>query len=110
MDDPIANAVYDRAGRHLTVYLSGELDQSIAPALTDDILRHIFDGDDVLWVDLSAVTFCGSAGVSLLARIHDRAGRAGAQMRLYNPPANVMRTIEVCGLADQFAVWAVTSN
>lgn len=99
-----ATADFDRSGFHLTVYVAGELDQESAPSLTAEVLRHVQPADKVVWLDLSAVTFCGSAGVSMFVALHRRCEEQGARLTLYRPTPATRRVLDMLGLA-QLRVW-----
>jgi anti-sigma B factor antagonist len=105
MDTPLAVVEYDRAGRHLTAYLAGELDQTSCPPLAGDLLRHIHPDDEVVWLDLSAVTFCASAGVAMFVQLHRHIRPNGGRLTLYHPSPNVQRVLDMCGLADVLSIW-----
>jgi len=105
MDTPTAVVDYDRSGRHLTAYLSGELDQCCGPQLTDDILRHIHPDDEVVWLDLSTITFCASAGLSMFVRLHEHVTANGGRLTLYHPTAIVHRMLEVSCLDRVISIW-----
>ena len=75
----LAEAVeFDRSGDHLTVYIGGELDGSSVERIEASIASHIHSTDDVIWLDLEAVTFCGSVGVTMLLRIRNHVDQLGA--------------------------------
>ncbi len=105
MTTPFANADFDRAGFHLTVYLAGDLDEETAPALTAAVLRGIEPADKVVWLDLSAVTFCGSAGVTMFAALHRHCEDQGARLTLYRPTTATRRVLDLLGLAE-LRVWS----
>ena len=93
-----------RAGTHLTVYLSGELDAACDEILTARVLPHIHPGDEVVWVDMSAVTFCGSSGISLLLRILDLVEAGGGRMTVYRPSRTVTRVLELCQVDQHLSI------
>ncbi len=85
----------DRAGRHLTVYVSDDLDAATAPPIGDAIIHHLQPGDEKVWVDLSAVTFCDSSGIRMLFRLHREIEASGAYFILFDPPDSVRRLIDM---------------
>jgi anti-anti-sigma factor len=102
----LAEAVeFDRSGDHLTVYIGGELDGSSVERIEASIASHIHSTDDVIWLDLEAVTFCGSLGVSMLLRIRNHVDQLGARLTLYQPSPAVRRTLELCELDQYFSIW-----
>jgi anti-anti-sigma factor len=95
---------FDRVRDHLTVYLGGELDCETASELEERVLPHIHASDRLVWLDLTAVTFCGSAGLTLFLHLHRVVGERGGQVVLYRPSPAVMRTIQLCRLDHVLAV------
>lgn len=93
---PGATAGFDRSGRHLTVYLSGELDAASTPVVADQVAEHLRPDDQQLSFDLSALTFCDSTGLTLLFRLERQASEAGARFALFDPTPPVRRIIEMC--------------
>lgn len=96
LDHELATASFDRSGRHLTVYLAGELDASSAPAVTDAILEHIGPDDEHLSLELSALTFCDSSGLMMVFRLHELAAGAGVRFVLFQPSPPVRRVLDIC--------------
>jgi len=92
---------FDRAGSHLTIYLGGELDAACDEILSDRVLPHVHPGDEVVWVDMSTVSFCGSSGITLLLRLQNRVESVGGQMTVYRPSCAVTRLLALCEL-DQY--------
>lgn len=104
MDTPLAKIEFDRSGRHLTVYVSGELDQESAPPVTEAITDRIHPTDEVVWLDLAAVSFCGSAALTMFLTLDQHTRRHGARLTLYDPQPQVQRLLEMAGL-DELRVW-----
>lgn len=99
-----ASASFDRSGPNLTVYLSGELDAASAPSITAAIFEHLRPGDERLWLDLSALTFCDSSGIALLFRLNQRAEDDGFHLALMDPTAPVRRILEICDAGGTLAI------
>lgn len=95
---------FDRAGSHLTIYLAGELDCANVDDLASRIAPHIHPTDHLVWVDLAAVTFCGSAGITLFIQLHNLVTDHGGRFTLYRPSPAVMRTISLCQLDQVLSV------
>ncbi|MCU1369844.1 MAG: hypothetical protein JWO77_1038 [Ilumatobacteraceae bacterium] len=89
--------MFDRAGRHLTVYLSGEIDVAVAKLIGDAVVEHHHESDERVWLDMAAVTFCDSSGVGMLFRLHDAIEDDGTMFVVYDPPPIVR---SVLGVAD----------
>jgi anti-anti-sigma factor len=101
---PTSTASFDRAGGHVTVYVSGDLDAASSPAIEAETLRHVQPGDERLWMDMSAVTFCDSSGLMVLLRLHRHAERTAGRFIVYNPSHQVRRVIDICGLNTVLAI------
>jgi len=86
---------FDRAGSHLTVYLTEDLDAATAPPIGDAILHRHEPDDEKVWVDLSAVSFCDSSGIRMLHRLHSAIEADGTHFVLLDPPENMRRLIEM---------------
>jgi anti-sigma B factor antagonist len=77
----------------------GEVDGQTAPFLRDRLL-DVIDGQGNLAValDLSAMTFIDSAGLSALVDLDGRARQRGAAFALHNPRPTTARVFEIAGL------------
>ena len=75
--------------------LVGELDLSSAPTLTDALGELEADGSIVL--DLQELTFIDSSGIHAI--FMQALAREG-QLVLANPSSEVVRTLEIMGIAD----------
>ena len=76
----------------LTAY--GEIDAATAPRLGENIERNL-PGYRQLVLDLSRLEFFGTAGYSVLHRVHSRCARAGVDWVLV-PGPEVQRLTRVC--------------
>jgi anti-anti-sigma factor len=72
----------------------GEIDAASAPTLSERIEHHL-PGYQQLVLDLSRVEFFGTAGYSVLHRMHSRCARAGLDWVLV-PGPEVERLLRVC--------------
>jgi anti-anti-sigma factor len=92
------------AGQGVVVHAAGEIDLDSASAFQDGL-----DGLEAVTgpavVDLTEVTFLGSAGLSLLVQHHLRCREAGVRMRVVTGNRFVARTIALTGLADTLALY-----
>jgi anti-sigma B factor antagonist len=55
-------------------------------------------------VDMAAVRYCGAAGVRVLWQANERSRRHGHQLVLLDPPAAILRVLDLLGLRQAFAV------
>ena len=98
MDTIAAEIAFDRTGPELIVSIAGELDAVTAPAFSKQITEQARPDDETVWLDLSAVTFCASPGVSMIVRSHNEALDRGGRSVVLHPSEPVMRILEMCNL------------
>ena len=80
-----------------TLALAGELDTHTSSQL-DDHLRSVGDGQELM-LDLSALTFISSAGLSVILNTQKRLQGSGGSLVVISPTPSVTRVIELSGLA-----------
>lgn len=80
------------------IELRGELDADSAPALSVALLRLCHSEHPTITVDLSAVTFMGAAGLTVLLHIHNLMNIDDRTLILHRPSRVVRRILEVTGL------------
>lgn len=95
---------HERTGTTLSVHLIGELDAANVETLSDRVLPLLDRADRTMVLDLSGVTFCGSAGLSLFIRLHNAACAQGGDLVICSPTDAVLRTIRLCRLDDVLTV------
>jgi len=78
------------------VTLPAEIDVSNDGLVEDELTSALDDGPAVLVADGTRTTFCASAGVGALIRVHHRAKAAGTQLRVAASPA-VRRIFDLTG-------------
>ena len=83
----------------IVVAVAGEVDYATGPQLADHLL-DLADHDVV--VDLSAVTFLDSSGLAALVRGNEAISRTGHRLRTFGEQDNVLRVLEIAGLASLF--------
>jgi anti-sigma B factor antagonist len=81
------------------ITVSGELSGSGSERLLAKLDRLLDQGHRYVVLDLSAVGFCDSSGVSALVRGHARASAAAGGLRLSAASEQVTRVLELSGLA-----------
>lgn len=79
--------------------LAGDVDINLVEPVSDRELSR-FQTDDTLHVDLRDVTFLDSLGLGLLLRLRQVAG----SVRLVEPPRDIVRLLELCGVQPLFDV------
>jgi anti-anti-sigma factor len=90
----------DRLGTHLTISLAGELDCVSARDLFTMVGAFIDAQDERVTLDVSRVTFCGSAGLTLFLQLHNLVQDQGGSFTLHAPSPAVTRSIELCHLDE----------
>lgn len=83
----------------VVVRVRGEFDGTTSPGLRQ-ALYDLIDDDDSrsYWLDLGAMTFIDSSGLSALLGIFRRARERGGDVALVNPRRSTLRVIEIAGL------------
>jgi len=79
----------------LVVRLSGDLDLTARPLLTERLLPQVTEELAGVTLDLKDVTFCDSSGLGGLLDIRRAAGDADVDMVLRNVPRPVARILDL---------------
>jgi anti-anti-sigma factor len=95
-----AEIAFDRTGPELIVSIVGELDAANAPEFSRMIHEQTRPDDEVVWLDMSGVTFCASPGISLIVRAHNDALDRGGQAIILRPSPALSRVLELCNLTN----------
>jgi anti-anti-sigma factor len=90
-------------GQAVVLHLAGELDMVTAPGFAEQVHSHVPDRDDhgrsvALILDLSGITFLGSAGLAVLAEARNLALTRAVNVRVVAQSRTVLRPMEVTGL------------
>jgi len=80
------------------VTLPDEIDMANADAIGEEFAAALAPGVRVVIADMTATTFCGSAGINTLIRAKKRAAASGAEIRLLLPRPNVLRVLKMQGV------------
>ncbi len=83
--------------------LAGELDMRTAGQLDRAVDASATPGAR-LRLDLAAVSFCDSAGLSALVRADRALTAAGGRLLLVNPSARVRRVLDLTGLTEVLTI------
>mgnify|MGYP006170783557 CR=1 FL=1 len=86
-----------RADGRVTIRVAGELDIASVPALARELHRAVERPVGRTSLDLSRVTFCGTAGVDLLLDARMRAAAAGGSLAVERAHSAVLRPLRSCG-------------
>lgn len=87
----------------LVVHVVGEIDTLTAPVLHAQLDEHLA-GTQLLVLDMSQVSFLGSAGLAVLVAAKEDADRRGHRLRLVPGSRIVTRALEATGLLGLFDV------
>ncbi|MGQ5598455.1 STAS domain-containing protein [Streptomyces sp. ESR1.13] len=85
------------SGTCLTVQLSGAMDWETGPAFRERLLEEISPDQRCVVLDMSAVSFCDSAGLSVLLGAWQRAERDGAVLVLACVQPLLQRVLTMTG-------------
>jgi anti-sigma B factor antagonist len=96
----ILNVRDGRDGGAQALELSGELDAGSAPVLRERLAEVATRGAGPLVIDLSALEFIDSTGLSVLINAKRRLTRRGRGFALVCPPGHVHRILEVTQLLE----------
>lgn len=78
--------------------LGGDLDMAATLQLEPVVEQLLADGVREIVIDLGALSFIDSTGISLLVTVNERSAAAGADLRLLRPTDDVGRVLEVTGV------------
>jgi anti-sigma B factor antagonist len=84
----------------LVVRLSGEIDMSNAVELRVQIVGHV-GVNATVWLDLTAITFCDSAGLSMLDTLAAEIGTERVHL-VASIDSPVMRILTITGMTEIF--------
>ncbi|GAB3465470.1 STAS domain-containing protein [Actinophytocola sediminis] len=98
----------DARGSAVVVSVRGELDLATVPVLREQLtgLSELASVPSPLVVDLSGLTFIGSAGLALLVDLNNQCVERGVLLALVATGSVVPRAIQVTALDQVFSVHA----
>jgi anti-sigma B factor antagonist len=85
-------------GPVVTIAVAGELDLATAPDLLNRVVDLIEGGHHRVVLDLRELTFCDSAGLSVLARMRKKAAQFDGALVLARPTHIVRSVLELTGM------------
>lgn len=85
----------------IRVCVSGEIDSSTVDSLVRAIEPYLGVSDAMLVVDLTGVTFLGTAGLSALARAEEHVRGVGSRFCVVSATAAVQRSLAALELAEE---------
>jgi anti-anti-sigma factor len=84
------------------IVVTGDLDLATAPDLQAECDKAVAEKPSEIRLDLSALTFIDSSGISVLVKTHHELAEAGAKLVLHQIDDRTRRVLDVAGLADFF--------
>lgn len=91
-------------GDHVVVELGGELDMDDAEALHRQLIDQLEEGDRGAILELSALTFLDSTGLSALIRAREHAHSLGKALFLTQPQPTVAKVFSITGMNIVFDI------
>ena len=91
------------------IALSGEIDQSVSDTIHAVITDHLStDATAGVVVDLGAVTFLATSGISALVKGHRLAAQKAELFRVLNAQGNVLRILDLTGVSAHLGLHEMT--
>jgi len=94
----------------LLVRLSGEIDIATTDFAAEAIRAAVAPPARLVLIDVSAVTFCSSAGLGNLVEARNLAGRHNITLALVGVGRPVDRPLAVTGLGGQFQIYSTVAE
>ena len=85
-------------GRVAILTLPAEIDLSNAELVREDLLSVVAQGASLVIADMTATTFCDSAGVTVLVRVVQHASAHGSGLRVATSTPAVIRVLALTGV------------
>jgi anti-sigma B factor antagonist len=101
IDEVVRFDVVEHGEGARVLHVVGEVDTLTAPVLRTRLDEHLAEVE-LLVLDLTDVTFLGSAGLAVLVAAKDEADRFGHRLRLVPGSRIVVRALEATGLLTLF--------
>lgn len=90
---------FDRKGKVLTVFLSGELDHHSSESVRIKIDNRIDEfGAELLILDFGGVRFMDSSGIGVVIGRYKKISESGGNVAIINLKSEVRRVFELAGL------------
>ena len=101
---PIVNVVVGESSEtHIHAAVTGEVDADNCAEMGASLLQG-GTSEAELVLDVSALAFIDSSGISELLRVREAMIEAGGSMVLRDPTDNVRRVLEITGLTETFGL------
>ena len=86
----------------MLVRVAGDVDLATSPQLREGLDRAIVSGAPLVRLDMTAVTFLDSSGISVLVDTQQRLHEASARLVLHGVGDHIKRVLEISGLGSFF--------
>ena len=96
---PASPITVSRPAGNITVCVAGEIDLLAGPGIVDQV-RTVLAETPRLVIDLAAVTFCDSTGISALLQAKRLPDAAGIPMATIRVAPRLLRVFTLTGVAD----------
>jgi phosphoserine phosphatase RsbU/P len=93
------------SGRHAIVTIPAELDVTNTSEVGELLAAVIAQAPAVITADMTATTFCDSAGVHTIARAHELAAASGTELRLALGDSPAARIFELTGFDQLLPIY-----
>jgi anti-anti-sigma factor len=93
-----------RRGRAAVIAVTGELDLATGPKLEAELLGISPSETELVVVDLRALEFMDSTGLSIIVRAHQRLTGEGCELGLVRGSPQVQRLLDLTGVADRISL------
>ncbi|WP_433165107.1 STAS domain-containing protein [Kribbella sp. CA-247076] len=94
----------------LLVRLSGEIDIATTDFAAESIRAAVAPPARLVLIDVSAVTFCSSAGLGNLVEARNLAGQHNITLALVGVGRPVDRPLAITGLGGQFRIYSTVAE
>ena len=94
----------------LLVRLSGEIDIATTDFAAESIRAAVAPPARLVLIDVSAVTFCSSAGLGNLVEARNLAGQHNINLALVGVGRPVDRPLAITGLGGQFSIYSTVAE
>lgn len=96
----LLNIVAGDAAGATTLVLGGELDLATAAEFEANIDHLLAGGHNRILVDVHALAFCDSIGLSAMVRGSKRCRAGGGWLRIVRPHGQVAHVLQISGLVE----------
>lgn len=95
----------------VVIHAVGELDHVTTPRLADELAKARHEApDEPLVLDMSGISFIGSAGISVLVEHHQRSKHTNHDLRIVLGDSVVTRALQRTGLLEFLPVHVAMSD